>query len=102
MLAEGLEVNPSTHLAVRFLGKMEEVIKRGLPDGFDDVRLFVKNAISELPWQIDKFKNSVEWMKTQPEWENILFSMKHEYDFDLNQFLDVKLMTMEKLLKGPR
>jgi hypothetical protein len=95
-----IEYDNSIKLAIRFINKLEDILKNGLPDGFDDVKEFLRNAISELPWQVDKFKKSVDYMKAQGEWPVISSDMEHNFDFDIDKYMDVKVAEMEGKLNG--
>jgi hypothetical protein len=99
MLNEGEEVGNEIHLASRFMQKIEGVLKHGLPDAFEDFKDFLRNSLTELPWQIDKFKKAVEWIKSQDQYQEIINNIKHNFDFNLDKLLDAKVVHMEKELK---
>jgi hypothetical protein len=98
LINENKDTGINIYLTLRFIGKIEDVIKRGLPEGFSDIKSYIKNALTELPFQIDKFKKSVEWIKNQDEWPNIVDNMNLHYDFDINKYLDNKVSESDKRL----
>jgi hypothetical protein len=100
LLNEDEESTTYAYLAARFLSKLDDVIKHGLPDIFDDMRGLVINYITELPWEVDKFKKSVEWIKSQDKWPEMADDIKHNFDFDISKFLDLKVQSMEDKLNG--
>jgi hypothetical protein len=100
LMNEDEESTTYAYLAARFLSKLDDVIKHGLPEVFDDMRGFVINGITELPWEVSKFKKSVEWIKSQEKWLEMVEEIKHNFDFNIDKFLELKLASMEDKLNG--